>query len=151
MAEEEGQRLHPRVKTLWWISGFLSAVVGTIVVLPALLIPGFPGWPVGLWAALLFGAAALVPVLRYRRWRYAMRETDLYLSKGAILIVKTLIPFDRIQFVETREGPLDRLLDLTQVIIYTAAGRAGHIPGLDAPQAEALRDQLSKVAGTTSV
>jgi membrane protein YdbS with pleckstrin-like domain len=66
-------------------------------------------------------------------------------------VVVTLIPFDRIQFVETHQGPLDRAFSLTQLVIYTAAGKAGTIPGLESSEAEALREELSRVAGTESV
>jgi membrane protein YdbS with pleckstrin-like domain len=61
------------------------------------------------------------------------------------------VPFDRIQFVESRQGPLDRAFTLTQVIVYTAAGKAASIPGLDRATAETIREDLSNVAGATSV
>jgi membrane protein YdbS with pleckstrin-like domain len=38
-----------------------------------------------------------------------------------------------------------------QLVVYTAAGRAARIPGLAPAEAEALREQLSKVTGTESV
>jgi uncharacterized protein len=71
--------------------------------------------------------------------------------EGCDLLRTALIPFDRIQFVESRQGPLDRIFGLTQVILYTAAGKAGKVPGLSEAQALALREELSRVAGTASV
>lgn len=102
-------------------------------------------------AAALFVVAAVLPPLKYLRWRYEIRERDLFLSRGAIFHNLTVIPFDRIQYVETRQGPLDRLVGLAQLLVYTAAGKAGQIPGLSIPEAESLRDQLAKIAGTDSV
>jgi uncharacterized protein len=144
-------RLDRRVLSLWWTVGALAAatvalaafVVGTLTGVNLLL-------PAGL-TALVAGGAALVPPLRYRRWAYQVRSRDALISKGAFFFVQQLIPFDRIQFVESRQGPLDRLFGLTQVVLYTAAGRAGRIPGLSASQAEALRDELSQVAGAPGV
>ncbi len=100
---------------------------------------------------LAMAAAALIPPMRYRRWRYQLRERDLSLSRGALWQVRTLIPFDRIQFVEARRGPLDRIFGLNVLVVYTAAGRAAHIPGLNPLQAEAVREELAKVAGTLTV
>jgi membrane protein YdbS with pleckstrin-like domain len=53
--------------------------------------------------------------------------------------------------VESRQGPLDRAFTLTQVIVYTAAGKAASIPGLDQATAESIREDLSAVAGAASV
>lgn len=97
------------------------------------------------------GLGAVVPPFLYRRWRYQIRDRDLFFSKGTLFFSKTLIPYDRIQFVETRQGPLARAFGLAQVIVYTAGGKAGSIPGLRIDEAESLREELSRVAGTTSV
>jgi membrane protein YdbS with pleckstrin-like domain len=147
----ETKPLHPNVRKLW-------QVVGLLLVIPplaAVMIGGIVlDLPFVLWGAActaLLVPALAVPKLAYRRWRYAIRERDLYTSKGAVWHVETLVPFDRIQFVESRQGPLDRAFDLTQVVVYTAAGKAASIPGLDDATAESIREDLSKVAGTASV
>ncbi len=102
-------------------------------------------------AGSLVTIACLVPWFRYRRWRYEIRKNDLFLSKGAVFFVLTLVPFDRIQYVETHQGPLDLAFGLMQLVVYTASGRAARIPGLSPAEAEALREELSRVAGTSSV
>jgi membrane protein YdbS with pleckstrin-like domain len=143
--------LDHRVLTMWWALAGVGAFVslGAAVVLAAAdEVPAWVPIGVGVIAALL---AAAVPYLRYRRWRYEIRERDVFLAKGALFVVVTLIPFDRIQFVETHQGPLDRAFSLTQLVIYTAAGKAGTIPGLESSEAESLREELSRVAGTESV
>lgn len=143
--------LHPNVRKLWQVVALLVTVpLAIAVAVPGILLE----LPFPLVAAAVLGVlmpAAVVPRLAYRRWRYAIREHDLYTSKGAIWHIETLVPFDRIQFVESRQGPLDRAFTLTQVIVYTAAGKAASIPGLDRATAEAIREDLSKVAGAASV
>lgn len=143
--------LHPNVRKLWQV----VALLVTFPLAAAIAIPGILfDLPFALVAAavlLVLAPAAVVPRLAYRRWRYAIREHDLYTSKGAIWHIETLVPFDRIQFVESRQGPLDRAFTLTQVIVYTAAGKAASIPGLDRATAETIREDLSKVAGAASV
>jgi membrane protein YdbS with pleckstrin-like domain len=143
--------LDPRVRTLWWMVGVGSAgllVPAAFTASSRLDVSGYLAPAVSAAAVLL---ALVVPAARYRRWRYGIRERDLFLSKGALFRSQTLIPFDRIQFVESRQGPIDRLFGLWQVLVYTAAGKSARIPGLRATEAISLREELSKVAGTLTV
>lgn len=136
---------------MWWTLWGAIVLVGALVASPTVV--QLPSGGEIFAAAFLLAAlgAAAVPYLRYRRWRYEIRERDLFLSHGSWFYVLTLIPFDRIQYVETHQGPLDLAFRLTQLVVYTAAGRAARIPGLAPDEAEALREELSKVAGTESV
>jgi uncharacterized protein len=136
---------------MWWTGGAAFAVAVTGLAVVVAVVGEVPVWLPTLVGVLAGGLAAVIPPLRYRRWRYEIRERDLFLSHGALFQVLTLVPFDRIQFVETHQGPLDRLFGLTKVVVYTAAGRAGQIPGLASSEAEALREELSKVAGVATV
>jgi uncharacterized protein len=143
--------LDRRVLTMWWALAGVAAAVALGAAVGLAVADQVPTWvPIGVGVIAVLLAAA-VPYLRYRRWRYEIRERDVFLAKGALFVVVTLIPFDRIQFVETHQGPLDRAFSLTQLVIYTAAGKAGTIPGLESSEAEALREELSRVAGTESV
>ena len=57
-----------------------------------------------------------------------------------------MIPFSRLQFVDTRQGPLDRMLGLSSLVLHTAAvGSSTSIPGLPTPEAEGLRQRLADV------
>jgi uncharacterized protein len=135
---------------VWWTTWAAVVIVGAIVAAPvADRADAFAAYWGGLAAAIVL--AIVVPYLRYRRWRYEIRERDLFLSHGSWFFVLTLIPFDRIQYVETHQGPLDLAFGLMQLVVYTAAGRAARIPGLAPAEAEALREELAKVAGTESV
>jgi uncharacterized protein len=136
---------------MWWTVWGAVVLVGALVASPTFAeIPSGGAIFVAAFVLAVLGAAT-VPFLRYRRWRYEIRERDLFLSHGSWFYVLTLIPFDRIQYVETHQGPLDLAFRLTQLVVYTAAGRAARIPGLAPAEAEALREELSKVAGTESV
>jgi membrane protein YdbS with pleckstrin-like domain len=148
---QDDRQLDRRVLVMWWTIGALCA--GGVIVASVVLVGFFDVDAAGAVAVSLVGvaAAAIVPPLRYRRWRYEVREHDALISRGALFYVQQLIPFDRIQFVESRQGPLDRVFGISAVILYTAAGKAAHVPGLSAAQAEGLRDELSRVAGTAGV
>lgn len=147
----EPQPLDPNVRRLWLAVALILTGPPAVALVAGIVLLELPALLALLGLLLLGLPAATIPNIAYQRWRYAIRGRDLYTSKGAIRHVETLIPFDRIQFVETRQGPLDRMFGLRQVLIFTAAGRAGRIPGLDHRTSESLRDELSKVAGTTSV
>jgi membrane protein YdbS with pleckstrin-like domain len=136
---------------MWWTVWGTIVVVGAFVASP--MIAEIPVGGAAFTAAFVVAVvlSATVPYLRYRRWRYEIRQRDLFLSRGSWFYVLTLIPFDRIQYVETQQGPLDLAFGLMQLIVYTAAGKAARIPGLAPDEAEALREELSKVAGTESV
>ena len=82
-----------------------------------------------------------------RRWRYALREEDLWTRFGLLTVTVSVIPYRRLQFVDTRQGPVDRLFGLSELVVHTAAlGTSGRLPGLDAAEAERLREVLSHIA-----
>jgi uncharacterized protein len=151
IVQDPSNRLDPRVRLVWWTSaGLGAAAVLVAAFVAAAAVDPFPA-PLVLVVVPVLALATLGPHLGYRRWRYEIRVRDVYLKRGFLFARFTLIPFDRIQYVENRQGPLDRLFGLTQVIIYTAAGPSGKIPGLDVAEAEAIREELSKVAPAPSV
>jgi membrane protein YdbS with pleckstrin-like domain len=145
------QALDRRVLTMWWTSWGLIVAIGAAVASPLIgrTSSATAAYVGGLLVAIVLAAA--LPYLRYRRWRYEIRERDIFLSRGSLFFVLTLVPFDRIQYVETHQGPLDLAFGLMQLVVYTAAGRAARIPGLAPDEAGSLREELSKVAGTQSV
>jgi membrane protein YdbS with pleckstrin-like domain len=97
--------------------------------------------------AVLAIGAGLVPELRWRRWRYEVRDEEIDLRHGTVTVTRTLVPMLRVQHVDTTRGPLDQLLGLATVVVHTAAGRT-IIPALDAPEAGHLRDRIAALART---
>ena len=141
--------LDPRVRLLWWTAGALS-VIGVLVPVAAfdlLVDTPLPTGGVVATVAVVGGAlAAFIPWLRYRRWGYALRERDLWIRQGVIWVKVSVIPYARLQFVDTKQGPLDRMFGLAQLVVHTAAlGTSGQLPGLDVPTAESLRERLARV------
>lgn len=141
--------LDPRVRLLWWTASALTLVVALLLALGAgmlLLNDGWSGLPA--LVVFVFGTplAVVIPWLRYRRWRFALRDDDLWISRGVLWRSTSVIPYARLQFVDTTQGPLDRLFGLAQLIVHTAApGTSGQLPGLASDEAEALRERLARV------
>ena len=93
------------------------------------------------------------PILEYRYYRYAVHENDLIVQQGVLFRKWSTIPLHRIQHVDTRQGPLERMIGIASLQLYTAAGMHadGSIPGLDTKEAESLRDTLSQIGGDDGV
>lgn len=114
----------------------------------------FFAWPhfINLIAGILAGLILLhfvlfviiFPPIRYRTFFYAIRHEDLLIQEGVLIIRQTVIPFTRVQNVETEQGPLLRKHDLTAVRVTTAAG-ATEIPALSETEALSLRDKISEL------
>lgn len=148
--EPDLRPLDRRVKPRWWLGGALALLQVLIPVLVLDLVVPHPlpnGRPT--LVALAIGAVvvAVLPPIRYRRWRYALRDEDLWIRFGLLTVTVSVIPYRRLQFVDTRSGPLDRLFGLSELVVHTAAlGTSGRLPGLDAAEAERLREVLSHIA-----
>ncbi len=152
MKGEPAERLDPRAKTLWRITGSLYA-------LPPLVGAAFAGWamvrladrplfigvlPVAAVLALAVLAVGVAPGLRWRRWRYEIRPDEVDLQRGIFWVSRTLVPLARIQHVDTRQGPLQRRFGLATVVFYTAAG-PNQIPELSTPVAADVRDRIAEL------
>ena len=152
MKGEPAERLDPRAKTLWRITGFLNT-------LPLLAGASFGSWalvrlaeasllvallPVAAVLALLVLSVGVIPGLRWRRWRYEIRPDEVDLQRGIFWIARTLVPLARIQHVDTRQGPLQRRFGLATVVFYTAAG-PNQIPELSVPVAADVRDRIAEL------
>jgi membrane protein YdbS with pleckstrin-like domain len=141
--------LHPRVRVLWWILNGILVLVLTLLALGAdfLFEPPLPRGLLPAAVAVVGGLlGAYEPVLRYSRWRYSVRESDLWIRRGVLWVTTSVIPLSRLQFVDTRQGPLERLLGLSSLVVHTAAlGTSGRVPGLQLAEAERLRERLARV------
>ena len=144
-------RLDPRVQLLWVGSAAVTAVVvGAVLfaVVTFLSPPFLPSWTPYAAAALVFALGAAVAVVRYRSWGYEVREDSLYLERGVFTRVRTVVPFVRIQHVDSSRGPIERLVGLASTVVYTAGSRGADVsvPGLTADGADELRERLKRLA-----
>jgi len=72
---------------------------------------------------------------------YAVREKDISYKTGLFWKSKTLIPFNRIQHCEVKQGPAERLFGLSSLKVFTAGGSASDlsINGLKQEEANHLK------------
>ena len=147
--DEPAQRLAPQARWAWrttWFLGCCAALLGIGMAGDAL--PG-PWRGIALAAALigLVAGTAVVPELRWRRWRWEVREHEIDLQRGILVVRRTLIPMARVQHVETERGLIGQALGLSTVEIHTAAG-SHEIPLLRDGDAGAIRARIAELART---
>ncbi|RKQ86523.1 hypothetical protein C8N24_4536 [Solirubrobacter pauli] len=104
-------------------------------------------WPVLVTVAGLLVCVPLVPMVRWRRWRWDVQEPGIDIRHGLFSVRQTLVPWVRVQHVETRRGVLEQSFNLATVVVHTAAG-SHTIPLLALRDAEELRDRIAELART---
>lgn len=151
MILEPQKRISKKGLTVWRISGaihsfFALLVLGGAVALTFIF--DWPSWIIGI-AVLAFALYAylfimLLPTLRWKRWRYEVRENEIELQHGVFIIKRTLVPMIRVQHVDTQQGPILRKYQLATITVSTAA-TVHEIPALEVDEAEELRFFISKL------
>lgn len=144
--------LDPKAITLWRFAsaGWGLALVALAAVGEILFdLPFRDGILTIPMAIAVVAAIVVVPPIRHQAWRFALREEHIYLRHGVLFRTTSIVPYARIQHVDTRHGPLDRWLGLASLVIFTAGTRGAiiTIPALPAEESEQLRDHLAALSG----
>ncbi|MFD1564921.1 PH domain-containing protein [Haloarchaeobius amylolyticus] len=152
------ERLTPRVRVVWLALALVRAailgglLVGGAIALSRTALSDVAPVPLVPTAAGLAVVLAIVRILvawrRYGVWRFELRDDDLYIRRGVFTRTKTVVPFVRVQHVDSRRSPLERTVGLATVVVYTAGSRSSDvaIPGLTPGRAEALQESLRQLA-----
>lgn len=152
-SEAEYKKLSKSYRTLTLIRGGITSLVLLVIIFLVVVFAQL--WNIYLLLSLIalwlviFGMLMLRPWKLYEYKGYALREHDLLYKSGWLWKRKVAIPYNRIQHVEIRRGPIEELLRLRNLEIYTAGGSSSDlsIPGLDPDQAEKLRAFISVKTG----
>lgn len=151
---EPTSRLAPAARAYWTAEAVPGAVVLVVLALVARTVvadaaDGFPRWALDALVVVAVLAAvvgvAIVPQLRWRRWRWAVRDEEVDLLHGRLALRRTLVPIARIQHVQTERTAVGRLFGVATVRFYTAAGTTA-IPALPEAQAASIRDRVARQA-----
>lgn len=156
MREMPKYQLDPRIKKVWRINDAIWITVSFLVTFIPFLVVAL-SVPDADWAyiVLMVVAAAcavlymlflaVLPPIRFARWRFDVTEDYLEIAKGIIWRNRYMIPFIRVQNTDTRQGPILRAFGLSSVTVSTAAGEHA-IPGLGSEHADLLRDRVAELA-----
>lgn len=152
MIAKPKERLHPKAKTAWQMRG----VVGLFIYI--LIITGFyvsriwltflPWWPGAILAGFFLFMSVLsifvYPIIRMHYWGYEIREEDIDIQSGIIVIKRVLIPMNRVQHVDLEYGPIMRHFNLASLVI-TTAGSNHKIPAIHQDVALELRRDIARL------
>ena len=85
---------------------------------------------------------------RYQNWFFQVHNDHLEINKGVIRKVSMVVPFVRVQHIDTNRGPLERVLGLSSLRVYTAGSKGAdmRIPGLKKARAEEMQEDLKNKA-----
>lgn len=117
-----------------------------------------PGWVLGPALLLALGALGALAGWRYgslahARARYAVDPIGVRLSTGVWFRSAIVVPRDRIQYVDLKQGPLERTLGLSTLCLHTAGQLhpVVELVGLSPETAAALRERLALPASHAPV
>lgn len=127
-----------------------NAIFWLVLIVAVSLVPRLPmvEFDLPAWVVLAPGLALLwfgsVAGLDARRRRWALREHDLIYHSGLIWQRTAILPFARIQHVETASGPIERMFGLMRVKCFTAGGMSADlaVEGLERDAARRVRQYL---------
>ena len=149
-ADDGWQALPARARTVFVLGGLALAlpVALAAAVLGAALELAQPWWPVVLGAALGAGFGAWLGDKHWRHTRWRLDDDGFSLRRGRLWRTETQVPQSRVQHLDLKRGPLQRHYDLSTLVMHTAGTRhsAVTVAGLDAADAERLRDLLARQA-----
>lgn len=149
-ARHSMERLNPRVQIIWAALALLVSLILGGVAAGALFLfrPDLLYVAVGVFVG--FGLVGLAhTLLRYRIWRFEVQADALFLKRGVLTRVNTVVPFVRVQHVDTQRNPFERIVGLSSVVVYTAGSRGADvtIPGLVPERASELQERLRTLVG----
>lgn len=142
--------LDPAIRTVWRVGAALWALFLTVAAGIALASAEQPLRYALLAAGLGLLYAVVVPGKRYEHFGYHVGEVELRVRRGWLWRTTSVVLHARVQHVDTKQGPLENLLGLSTVVVFTAGsvGAMVDIPGLPKEDAEALRDRLVALSGS---
>ncbi|ATC96385.1 PH domain-containing protein [Pseudoalteromonas tunicata] len=84
--------------------------------------------------------------LAVKRTGIALREHDFLLKKGVFWQKVIIVPFNRVQHIETHRNPIERKLALSSLKLFTAGGMGAdlEINGLNIERASQIRQFILK-------
>ena len=147
-APADWRPLPPRARTLFMLG---HGAVGLVLAGPATGFAFATLWVsplVAPFAAAAIGAAigAWIGAKRFRSTAWRLDDDGFGLRRGRLFFRETRVPASRVQHLDLRHGPLERRWKLATLVIHTAGSRmsAVSVTGLDAGDAEQLRDRLAR-------
>ena len=142
------------IVNVWIVRSIIGCTIGGLIVVAVVIagilagLPGPPAWVIAvvaivLWA-LLVAICVLIAKYRYRFTSYRIDRNVFSVQTGFIFRTLTVVPYTRVQHVETEQGPILRHFGLVKVAVSTAVD-SHVIAGLEPELARKTLDQLAEL------
>ena len=124
-----------------WLPLAIAAIVADAMLLGGSAFRGVPSIVVPFLA---ISAIVFVPQRTYRRLRYRLTERMLHSVHGWMFHTDTLVPFVRVQHLDVKRGPLDKIFGTASLVVHTAGTHNSIITvdGLAPDRAAEIRDVI---------
>lgn len=149
---QNAKHLSQKGLTVWRIYGLIQTAIIILIAVSASALNFFffeTIWIyiVAISLVIVLGIAIIgvIPNIRWKRWRYEVREHEIEYQHGLFVVKRTIIPMVRVQHVDSEQGPILRSYHLASIHISTAATQHT-IPFLNEQEAEAMRMRISELA-----
>ena len=152
MRRQPVNRISMKGLRVWRIYGMMQTFMVLFIAIGAVVLTYIVDWP--RWIFIITASVVIIyayffiylfPKIKWLRWRYEVRESEIELQHGLFIVKRTLIPMMRVQHVDTSQGPILRKYNLAGITVSTAA--TNHvIPVLVTEEADELRNRISELA-----
>lgn len=137
--------LDERILLVWLVATLaVASAIGVSFGVADALFVGVGVWvgPAAFVAATFFGS--LYAALCFRAFRFECSRDAIYLERGVLSRVRTVVPLVYVHRVDVRRSPLERLVGLERLVIYTVGNRRAcvTISGLSPDRATTIQDWL---------
>jgi len=124
-----------------WLPLAVGAIVADTMLLDGTPFRGLPSIVVPFLAIL---AILFIPQRTYRRLRYRLTERMLHSVHGWMFHTDTLVPFVRVQHLDVKRGPLDKMFGTASLVVHTAGTHNSivTVDGLAPERASEIRDVI---------
>lgn len=129
--------LRVRMLVLW-----VPLIIGAIVLNEAIDDARFAGLPVILVPLLALLSLTMAPQRIYSRLGYRLTPRMLQVVRGWLFHTDTVVPFVRVQHIDVKKGPVEKMFGVTTLVIHTAGTHNSivTVPGLSPERAAEIRD-----------
>ena len=148
------RQLPPAIKKVWLARSCIAFAVWVIIVTVAFGVCMWFSWW-GTWqtvVALTIVALSVINLVttalllnyNYRFTRYQIDQDTFSVQKGYFFRTLTVVPYTRVQHMESEQGPLLRHYGLVSLTVSTAVD-THEIPGLTPPEAQSVLEQITSL------
>lgn len=147
MCEVPMRGLERKVIFVWLVQVTAVVAILSVGLVVAVALDYLPSSALAL-SVVLEGLGAVYMFLRFRNWSFELREDYLFLDHGVFTRTRSMVPYVRVQHIDTQRKPLYRLFGLSKVVVYTAGSKGAdvRIPGLSRSDASGVQEKLRDLA-----